>query len=253
MSLRNKVFGAAGALIGMGLMASVQAAPLNVVGGPVDDIVFTDAGLSGTWNFVPLPEIFGTGPGANGQFVNGGTATYVLRSAAYGHKFGVSDSSSSGPSSVIFDTTSPSNDNPVMVENFTNPDTTGMFFNYVFFFQTLCSNCSDDSGKIFSDGVRVNDGLNQLDMAIYQQGDTYAFFFDDGGPSGYHEVCSWEGTGKHKKKKCTDYPNDDNDYNDMVVTISLTPTPPEVPEPMTLGLLGLGLAGLGVARRRRKA
>ncbi len=43
------------------------------------------------------------------------------------------------------------------------------------------------------------------------------------------------------------FPSSDYDYSDMVVLVESV----QVPEPVTLGLLGLGLLGLGVARRRR--
>jgi hypothetical protein len=43
----------------------------------------------------------------------------------------------------------------------------------------------------------------------------------------------------------------DDDYDDLIVRLTFRPS--QVPEPASMGLLGLGLLGLGLAMRRRKA
>jgi len=43
----------------------------------------------------------------------------------------------------------------------------------------------------------------------------------------------------------------DNDYNDMVISLSILPVITPVPEPSTFGLMLMGLAGIGFVTRRK--
>jgi hypothetical protein len=178
---------------------------------------FTAAGLGaiGGWTLVS-PEVFGSG-GGNGFFSGGGDATFSLRLAEHNHIFGTATTGHGGETS-IFNT---SVDAVGSVKSFvpaSNP--------FLFFFETYGG--GTDDGRVFSDNFREDDLLNQLDMFVYQQGSTFAMFFDDGGPAGILQ--------------------DDNDANDMVVTVTSA-----VPEPMSLALFGAGLAGLAFMRRRKTA
>jgi hypothetical protein len=226
MFQRTKLLGATlGASIGIvGFVSDAAALPTQAT--------FTDAGLGliGSWTLVGNagdPELFGTG--GNGFFSSGGLAEFELRLANDPHRFGTALTSHGGLT-TIFDTNVVSVGATASFAAPANP--------YLFFFQNLCTNCSGDDGLIFSDQFRQSDPLGQLDMAIYQQGGTFAFFFDDGGPAG-GSLCGILGLG------C----NDDNDYNEMVVTVSAR----AVPEPMTLSMLGAGLFALGYKSRRRRS
>jgi hypothetical protein len=180
---------------------------------------FTAAGLGaiGGWTLVS-PEVFGTG--GNGFFSGGGTATFTLKLADYNHLFGTATTAHTGET-AIFNSSIDAIGSSKSFVPVSNP--------FLFFFETINSDPLDD-GRVFSDNFREDDGLGQLDMFVYQQGSTFAFFFDDGGPSGF----------------CGFSPCDDNDANDMVVTVTSA-----VPEPMSLALFGAGLAGLAFMRRRK--
>jgi hypothetical protein len=178
-------------------------------------------GAIGTWTLVS-PEVFGSG-GGNGFFSGGGNATFELRLASYNHIFGTATAAHGGET-PIFNTTVDAEGSVKSFVPVSNP--------FLFYFETFGA-ASIDNGRVFSDNVRENDAFNQLDMFVYQQGSTFAMFFDDGGPSGFcgfFVLC------------------DDNDANDMVVTVTAA-----VPEPMSLVLFGAGLAGLAFMRRRKTA
>lgn len=192
---------------------------------------FTAAGLgpSSEWTLLG-PSIFGTG--GNGFLSDGGGAVYSLRLAAYEHRFGTSDTAY-GSLTSIFDTTAGSqvSDTAVWVPA-TNP--------FLFYYEGICVDCQNDEGFIFSDGHTVNDPNGQLDFAIYQSNsnaDLFALFFDDGGGGGIG-------------RDCTTQICDDDDYNDMVVTVQGRSA--DVAEPGALAAFGVGLAALGLLARRRR-
>ncbi len=148
----------------------------------------------------------------------------MLRLADFGHIFGTATTAHTGET-PIFNTAV---DAVGAVKSFvpaSNP--------FLFYFQNTTGDLLD--GRSFSDNARENDPFNQTDMFVYQQGSTFAMFFDDGGPNGICSLIPFS--------LC-----DDNDANDMVVTVTSA-----VPEPMSLALFGAGLAGLAFMRRRKTA
>lgn len=86
-------------------------------------------------------------------------------------------------------------------------------------------------GIWFSHDSRNSDGADH--MVAYGEGGDYIF--------GWEDLAS---------------KNWDQDYNDFVVLVSGVKgvnVPVSVPEPATLGLLGLGILGMGAFRRRKQA
>ena len=212
-----------GAIVSLSMVAA-GAAQATLVGGPVP---LTTFGGSIAYNYqgstVPA-------------FTTNGGGTLQLTVATFGDTFGTAHTDQSGQSVIFTNSTDTAGTTRTIAPGYSP---------FLFFFKTVgtnqmanCnpSNGSDCAATLFTDGSNagVAGGNNggQTNLAIYYSNvtNTYAMFFDDGGPLGLTGSTS----------------NDDNDYNDLVVTY----TPNTVPEPFSIGILGSALIGFGITRLR---
>jgi hypothetical protein len=224
--MRHNLFIAAVAtaaiMTGLGQMGA-QATPI-VIGGPLTATQFMNASIdTGTYSYLGSSTSVFTGTGSGTMTLAESTFsdTFGYANASYGAAHTVFVNSTDAPSTA---TISPS------------------YSPFVFFFATGGSGGygqgADSPATLYSDGHTNGTDGGQANLAIYKSTTgQYAFFFDDGGPSGT--------TGQHGGST----PIDDNDWNDMVVTY----TPTAIPEPLSLAVLGIGIFGLGLIRSRRHA
>jgi hypothetical protein len=216
MKTRNMLI-ATGVALGFGLgAANVQAAP--ILGSHVDSALFASSiGSTSGWTYLGQ---------STSAFTISGTAEIESRSSSYDDTFG-------------FSTTNHNTRTQVFATNAavgTTATVAGYSPGYLLYFAADGS----DQGSFSDDNRQYTDGFDSGNNPGEEQGDIdifynaalskWALFFDDAGGG--------NGIG-----------GDDQDYNDLVVSFQSTVA--SVPEPTTLGLLGLSMLGLGMLRRRK--
>ena len=209
---------ATGVALGFGLgAANVQAAP--ILGSHVDSALFASS-IGATTGWAYLGQ-------STSAFTISGTAEIEFRESTNTNTFGYSTTNHNtrteifGANAAVGSIAAVAGYSPSYLLYFaSNGGEQGVF--------------SDDNSQ-YTDGFATggNPGITQGDIDIFYNAalSKWALFFDDAG--GGNNVQQ----------------GDDNDYNDMVV--SFTSNVASVPEPTTLGLLGLSMLGLGMLRRRK--
>jgi len=217
MKTRNMLIATSVAMgLGLGAAANVQATP--ILGSHVDSALFATAiGSTTGWAFLGA---------STSAFVVSGTAELEYRSSSYDDSFGYSSTAHTNRVTVF------SNSAAVGA----TAAVAGYSPSYLLYFAAdgADSFSSSDDNRQYTDGFASGNtpGITQGDIDIFYNAalSKWALFYDDaGGGNGIS--------------------GDDGDYNDMVVSFTST----AVPEPTTLGLLGLSLLGLGMLRRRKGA